>query len=115
MTEIEEETFLCCRDLTDVALPSSLKKIGDVSFSNCEKLRSITILEGVTDIGEIAFAACTSLIDVTLPASLKKMGDDVFSYDPLDYENNMPVTIHAQKGSYAEQYAKENGFAFCVI
>ncbi len=69
----------------------------------------------MTAIGEIAFANCTSLKDVTLPASLKEICSNLFlnvDYETFEEDGNLPVTVHAPKGSYAERYAKENGLAY---
>lgn len=78
----------------------------------------VTVPDGVTEIGEVAFAACRNLTDVTLSAGLEKIGSGTFQ-DAEDHtfelKGNLPVTIHAPKGSYAEQYAKENGFAYREI
>lgn len=75
----------------------------------------VTVPDGVTEIGEVAFAACRSLTDIILPASLEKIADDALK-DAEDHtfepKGNLPVTIHAPKGSYAEEYAEKNHFAY---
>lgn len=65
--------------LTDVVLPSTLKKIGDNSFYCCKTLSSINIPDSVEEIGEDAFANCESLKMFPWPASLRKVNVSAFS------------------------------------
>lgn len=52
--------------------------IGNGAFAECEKLRSISISEGVKSIGEEAFAGCSALEEIKLPKSVEKMGEGAF-------------------------------------
>ena len=109
VTEIGDATFWGCKNLTSVSLPNSLIKIGGDAFRECESLTSITIPKGVTEIGYCAFNSCSSLASVTIPESVTKIGDFAFAYcDNLK-------TIYGITGSYAETYAKENGYTFKAI
>ena len=71
--------FSVCKNLREIKLPDSLEKIDNNAFYRCESLTSITIPRSVPQIGSGVFAGCNSL------------------------------TIHALAGSFAEEYAKENG------
>ena len=53
--------------------------IGEMAFSACDNLRSVTIPNSVTSIGRSAFSDCTSLTSVTIPDSVTDIGDDVFN------------------------------------
>ena len=53
-------------------------KIDYGAFQNCEDLRSVTILDGVTDIGSYAFQGCSSLEDVVLPDTVVSVGSYAF-------------------------------------
>jgi len=88
--------------ITSIALPSSLKTIGEGAFMKCELLTKIDIPSNVTAIGDCAFYGCGSLDAVnfatdsklesigmrafegtlltsfTIPTSLKTMGDNPF-------------------------------------
>ena len=73
---------------TDTAytVPSSVTRIEDDAFSNCNSLTSITIPDSVTSIGEEAFGWCSS-----------------------------DLTIYGYADSYAETYALENNIPFYAI
>ena len=65
LTEIPEDAFGRCENLTCVDLCSQLTCIGNNAFSQCSKLQSITIPDGVTEIPFGTFGGCTSLTSVT--------------------------------------------------
>ena len=65
-------------NLTDISIPQSVERIGDLGFCNCKRLTDLTIPGSVTEIGRDAFYMCRDL------------------------------TLTVPEGSYAEQYAKEN-------
>lgn len=86
----------------DLTIPDSVKKIDSGVFIDHKALESVVIPDSVTEIGSKAFANCISLKKVTVPASVTAIGKDAFLNCPL-------LAISAPEGSYAEQYAKENG------
>ena len=53
--EIEQDAFLLCEKLTNLILPTSLKKIGSAAFA-FSGLKAVDIPDSVTEIGEQAFA-----------------------------------------------------------
>ena len=66
VTEIGEDAFWNCNDITSVSIPNSVKTIGKLAFSWCEALQSIDIPAGVITIGDRAFKNCTALKTVTV-------------------------------------------------
>lgn len=54
-------------------------QIGEDAFDKCRNLTSVTIPNSVTQIGENAFNECSSLTSVTIPSSVTKIGYGVFS------------------------------------
>jgi len=68
--------------LSSVALPETLKKIGDKAFEYVPHLKSIYIPESVIEIGEGVFGRSKHLI------------------------------IHGKKGSCAIEYAKKHHFSY---
>ncbi len=68
---------------TLITIPSSINgypvtSIGENAFEYCEKLKGITIPEGVTDIKDYAFYFCYNLESITLPTTLVSIGDYAF-------------------------------------
>ena len=65
--------------------------IGDLAFSYCKSLTSITLPDGLTSIGDRAFESCTSLTSITLPDGLTSIGANPFaSCDQLTRINVSP-------------------------
>ncbi len=64
--------------LTSIALPNTVTKIGEYAFNNCSGLISVTMEEGVQTIGDYAFQRCTNLPQIVIPNSVTKIGDDAF-------------------------------------
>lgn len=70
VTKIGNCAFAECYSLTDIVLPNSLKCIDEQGFYNCSSLTSITIPDSVTEIGYYAFAECDSLTQFVCSANL---------------------------------------------
>jgi len=64
--------------LQEIILPSTLKKIGNYAFCDCENLKNIEIPDSVTEIGQYAFLRCYNLENVTLPKNLKEISEGMF-------------------------------------
>jgi len=60
--------------LSSIKLSKNLKKIGSLSFYNCNNLTSIIIPNSVTVIGPQAFQGCSNLVDVKLSKSITEIG-----------------------------------------
>ena len=59
-------------------MPNSVTSIGDLAFTLCTSLTSITIGNSVTSIGSRAFSLCTSLTGITIPDSVTSIGSSAF-------------------------------------
>ena len=46
-------------------------------FTDCSKLTSVFLKDGVEEIGNEAFASCYELVDMSIPRSMRKIGEDV--------------------------------------
>jgi hypothetical protein len=82
--EIEASAFTDYKGLTAVEFPTSLTKIGDFAFQNCDQLKNanISALSNLVEIGASAFANCFkavgSITSITIPASVTKIGATAF-------------------------------------
>nr|WP_040554377.1 leucine-rich repeat domain-containing protein [Prevotella multiformis] len=93
-------------------LPPSIKKIGDNSFLNCEKLTNVTIPNKVKEIGRRAFGLCKNLNTITFlcddmidPSKINQAQNNM-SFDDGSQADDMfkNITINVRKELY-DQYA----------
>ncbi|MBR1744029.1 MAG: leucine-rich repeat protein [Lachnospiraceae bacterium] len=116
--------------LHTLELPSTLKYVGNLE--GCIDVRRVIYPEGLTELPEYAFSRFDALSELKLPESLKKIGKGFLFvernlgettsltslYIPAGVERidaEMPVelkTIRGIRGSYAEEFANDNGIAF---
>ena len=105
---IEVSAFRGCTSLTRVEIPGSVEELVRWVFAECTALTEVFLNDGTWFIGEGAFESCTALRDIYIPNSVERIFYDAFwACDKL--------TILAKKGSYAEEYAKENNISFVAI
>ena len=71
--------YACPAVKTSVAIPSTVRTIGEDAFNGCTRLTEIDIPAGVGAIGENAFAGCVKLSNIAIPASVEEIGDGAFS------------------------------------
>ena len=103
ITELPKNVFEGS-DIKSIKLPSGVKVIPEDAFGCCNLLTEADIPESVTEIQSRAFAE-TALSSIYIPESVTKIEVDAFWRSKLD-------TIYGVKGSYAETFAKEQGFKF---
>lgn len=80
VTEIGDNTFRDCTDLTQVTIPSSVTVINSNAFRGCTNLSSVTIPSWVYTIGTSAFSGCYGLRSVDIPNSVMTIGQSAFNY-----------------------------------
>lgn len=66
VTTVSGDAFMNCKNLTEVKLPSTLKKINSNAFNTCTSLQEITIPGSVTELGASAFNNCPALRSVVI-------------------------------------------------
>ncbi len=122
VTSIGESSFDSCFSLTSVTIPDGVVDIAERAFNACISLTSVTIPDSVTSIGDYAFFDCYDLKDLYIPASVNSIGENTFlQYDEDSYYYGyggfirLDLTIHGYVGSYAETYARKEGFRFSPI
>lgn len=88
ITQIGENAFSNCSNLTNIILPKQIIEIGKSAFFACEKLSNIIIPDMVTTIGAGAFSSCSSMVSATIGEKVVTIGSRAFSNNP---GNNLTV------------------------
>lgn len=128
VTNIGEEAFEYCQNVTSIIIPESVTNIGRVAFKSCENLTSVIIPQGVTQIEESTFSGCSSLSNVTIPKGVTSISNSAFysctslknitipetvtSIDKSAFDTSVDLTIFCYKDSAAEKYAKTYKFKY---
>ena len=101
---IGNSAFSCCESIDAIILPEGLVSIGARAFERCYGIKDIVIPEGVERIGSEAFSMCTHLESIFIPSSVTDIAERSFyGCDKL--------TIYAEEGSFAMQYALKNNIS----
>lgn len=105
--------FNSCSSLKEIVLPPSLKTIECYGFYDCKSLTEIVIPPSCEKIDKSSFSGCKGLTKVVIPPTVTSIYYDG-SYGNSFYgcEN---LTIHGEKGSYAEKYAEKAKIPFKPI
>ena len=105
VTEIGDNAFGYCSNLTEINLPEGLKTIGNHVFESTG-IAELTVPGNVTMIGDYAFNN-VKLSRIVIPASVKEIGTSAIT-------NNEDLKVVVVQGSYAEKWATANGFNVLV-
>lgn len=97
---LDAYVFWGCNNLEEVVLGKGLTAVDEYSFAGCTGLKQISIPENIQSIDAQAFAGCVNLTDIYIPATVTGIAEDAF----LNCDN---VTIHADEGSVAAQFAQK--------
>ncbi len=102
ITEIGDEAFEKCNDLTSVVIEDGIQAIGDDAFGDCPKLVSVTIPASVgeIDIEYHPFSSCTSLTTITVDAANRYL----CAVDNVLYNKDMTVLLQYPAGSAATEF-----------
>lgn len=78
VTQIGDEAFSGCLELTNIVLPASVTEVGRSAFNGCATLSGINLPPMVSSIGSQAFYGCSMLAGMTFPAGLSSIGSQAF-------------------------------------
>jgi hypothetical protein len=118
--KIMPRAFQNCDNLIEMVIPEGIREIGSKAFAGCSKLRLIELPSTVT---HIAYEAIPNIgvknyVDEKA-AYWSGMQDDPWArkhyglYDPIIVESKSGV-VKVIRGSYAEQYCKENHINYVI-
>ena len=108
---IGDYSFNRCSSLIDITIPKGITTsnntfVGKSAFLDCSSIENITIPDGITKILPYTFGRCSNLTGITIPASVTNIATDAFK------DCNLLTTVYGTAGSYAETWAKNNGYTF---
>lgn len=78
VTEIAEDAFQFCENLTSVEIPDTVQTIGKNAFWSCHKLQHVTLPKNLAAVGDNCFRSCGLLAELEIPVTLQKIGLNAF-------------------------------------
>ncbi len=78
LTELGEEAFAFCHNLTEIAVPDGITRLGVCAFECCSELRSVPLSPAVDTVPYRCFDGCESLANIDL-SHVKNIGGHAFS------------------------------------
>lgn len=78
VSKIGIRAFKGCKSLKNIAIPGSVETIRGEAFKDCSALANVTLENGIRNIESSVFQGCSSLTKVVIPNSVRNMGDEVF-------------------------------------
>lgn len=129
VTNIGDNAFDGCKNLTDVTIPNSVTSISYYAFFLCKGLTSITIPDSVTSIGVNTFMYCNNLKDVYYDDTKTKWnainiesGNSELTNATIHYNGIEPiptttatVTKSESETTYNFDVAPEAAYANCYV
>lgn len=98
VTELENNAFYGCTNISEVILPETLVRIGAAAFYNCSKISEVDIGPNVVEIGDNAFARCSSLKNVTVhEANENYVDSDGVLYQINSSEKTAKLIVYPQE------------------
>ena len=92
VTAISACAFENNHDIRSICMPSTINRIGEGAFRNCENLEMVE-LGNVLNIDAQAFYRCYSLTNLTLPDCLEVISDNAFSSCHSLYTIVIPASV----------------------
>lgn len=131
LRRIGDGAFLNCEKLSRIAIPGTVTELGGDAFHGCDALEQVTLPQGITEIKSDTFSGCKSLARVVIPDGVAEIGrmafynckklegvaipDCVEAIELMAFYGCKKLTVYASEGSYAAEYAAEEGIRFSDI
>ena len=104
LSEIKEEVFMYCGNLTKIKIPKNITKLPMYTFYNCSNLTDIELPYNLTTIENNAFGRCINLSEIEIPENVKSIGTSSF-YDCSKLEN---IILNNNNFIYADGMLRTN-------
>lgn len=112
----DKETLIMCPEgKQTVKLYDGVETIGFKAFEYCSLIKDVIIPDGVITIGASSFHDCIGLKTIVIPDSVINITDATVYGHPGVFDGCTELVIKCNSGSYAEQYAIENGISYGSI
>lgn len=80
VTAIDNNTFRGCANLTGtLIIPSAVKTIGTLAFSNCSGFTQLVLPDAMEILGHSTFSDCSGLTEIIFPSALQVIESHAFS------------------------------------
>lgn len=80
VTAIDNNTFRGCANLTGtLIIPSTVKTIGTLAFSNCSGFTQLVLPDAMEILGPSTFSDCSGLTEIIFPSALQVIESHAFS------------------------------------
>ena len=79
ISKINKYAFIGC-NIKTLDIHDGVDIVGDVAFSSCANLTSVSLPKAVTTIGNAAFSECTSLLSLSIPNSVVSLGSSALAH-----------------------------------
>ncbi len=98
--------LLCGEEVRNAVIQDGVTNVGRRAFYGCETLESVVLADSVTSIGGAAFYYCgDSFTSITIPAGVNSIEQSALN-------GNSNLVIKGYDGTYAQDFASENGISF---
>ena len=123
ITDVEYETFKGCSSLSTLILSDNIEWLGNSAFDGCEKLKCL-ILNGSVSLDSDVFLGSSverlEMNGVGLADSLPIVENSIIAMPSTFYKctentKGRNYQVYGTKGTYAEEWANENGHTFIEI
>lgn len=80
---IGQRAFTECKTLSEIAIPDSVTEMGIATFAYCDRLSKVTLGKGLQELKEYTFISDTSLQKIQIPSNIKTIGNYTFESSGL--------------------------------
>ena len=106
---VGKEWFKDCDKLSNILLPSTVKRIGASAFQYCSSLQEIEIPAGVEEIESMAFAGCNKLNRIVV------RGEQPAKIGAISFEQNSLLKIYVPTGKVNAYKQAWPAYADCIV